>query len=164
MIAARRFRRFVSGAVRSTFALSALIAASSCGSVPSGNASVDDVVNGLCTEHNALCVPSSVKTDLGLIEDGDIRWGKFYWVAADPTGDGYIGVVCYDDVVCAEDLDACGFVILHELGHMNAGHDQTAADCWAAQRATPEQLAAGISLVCSFRDRPRCAALKECAP
>jgi hypothetical protein len=137
----------------------------SCGSAPSGDPDVDALAWDLCSEYGALCIPSGVKEDLGLIEDSDIGWGAFYYRTFDlPAVSGYVGVVCYDDEKCREDLAMCGFVILHEIGHLREGENQSDADCYAAARSTPEQYAAGLAYICEHGWRERCAALTECAP
>lgn len=151
--------------MRALVALVALVCIG-CGSVPTGNDDVDELVNGLCAEHGSLCVGTSTKRDLGLDELADaVYWGRFnYGEIALPGSNLRYGVVCYDDELCADDLEACAAVVLHEIGHQKRGSDQTDADCWAAQHATESQLAALQELVCSFNEPGRCDALLECSP
>lgn len=137
-----------------------------CGAVPTGNDKVDDLANGLCAKHEVLCVGSSTKEALDL--DGELLdgfwWGRSWNYGEIEIADQVVelGFICWDDKICADDLDLCAGVILHEIGHQKVGSDQSAADCWAIQHATPEQAQALADLVCTFRDPPRCDAARSC--
>lgn len=134
-----------------------------CGAVPTGNDDVDEMVNALCEEHGAICVGTSTKELVDLGVDDSFYWGRYSWGEVElPGATLEYGLVCYDDRKCAEDLTVCAGVVLHEIGHQKTGPDQSGADCWAVAHATPAQGQALADLVCTFNDRPRCAAVQEC--
>lgn len=143
----------------------------SCGGPPTGNDGVDNLVSDICGRYHALCISSELKEDLGPLGDlylEGFHWGRSTYGEFDIAGQVVdIGFVCYNATICAEDLDRCGFILLHEIGHREVGSSQIAADCWAAEHSTPEQYASGVELICNNPDlysRSRCAALRgECA-
>jgi hypothetical protein len=139
--------------------------ASGCGSVPSSNVEVDELAQSLCSRYGAICVPLSVADDLGIANDEDVGWGVFKYKRFTVLDEDLrVGYVVYDDEKCAEDLELCGFVILHEIGHLYRGSSQTAADCFAGRRSTQAQYDAGVDFICGHGWANRCDALAECSP
>ena len=136
------------------------------GSVPTGNPKVDGLAWSLCTEYGVLCVGSSTKEEFGADEALEgFYWGRTWYGEIElpelESGIEY-SLVCWDDAKCAEDLNTCAGVILHEIGHTRVGGDQSEADCWAIQHATKAEGVALRDLVCRLGDRPRCQAIEEC--